>query len=269
MSNNRLFKSNLALLMDKFIQEKKACGYRYDEETRVLGHFDHFLSANGVTAIELPRAATKKWLSKTIYECPGTHKHRITVVRQFANFLLRLGYPAYVPDSTLASKERSSFSPRILTHQEIRKLLRAVDGLVPTARSPLRHLIMPEIFRLLYGCGFRLGEVLNLQVRDVNLNQGILTVRQGKFRKDRLVPPTLSLVIRLRKYAESLENRAPDAYFFPSPKSGPFALETVYTVFRKLLLECEIPHAGRGKGPRIHDARYPNLNKIQTFFKYS
>lgn len=256
MSNNRLFQSNLAKFMDKFIQEKKACGYRYDEETRILGHFDRFLSDNEIKGSELPRVVTKKWLSKTIYESSGTHKHRITVVRQFAKFLLRLGYPAYVPDSTLASRERSSFSPHILTHEEIRKLLRAVDGLVPTARSPLRHLIMPEIFRLLYGCGFRLGEVLNLQIRDVDLNQGILTVRQGKFRKDRLVPPTHSLVIRLRKYAESLEIRAPDAYFFPSPKGGPFSLETVYTVFRKLLLECGIPHAGRGKGPRIHDARH-------------
>jgi integrase len=168
----------------------------------------------------------------------------------------RLGYCAYVPDSTLTSREQSSFTPRILTYEEVRKLLQAVDALEPTARSPLRHLIMPEVFRLLYGCGFRLGEVLNLRVRDADLDQGIVTVRQGKFRKDRLVPLALPLVNRLRKYAASFENRPLDATFFPAPNGGPFSLRTVYGLFRRLLLQCGIAHAGRGKGPRIHDLRH-------------
>jgi len=248
--------SILAPLLEKFIQEKRACGYRYDEEVRILGHLDLFLSGKELRSTELPRSTTKQFLSKKTHESSGTHRHRITVVRQFAKFLLRLGYPAYVPDSTLVQRDRAGFTPRILTHEEIRTLLQAVDQIVPTARSPLRHLIMPEIFRLLYGCGFRLGEVLNLQVRDVDLNQGVLTVRQGKFRKDRLVPPTLSLVTRLQKYAASLGDRLPDAVFFPAPSGGPYKIWSIYTVFRKLLLECGIAHAGRGKGPRIHDARH-------------
>jgi len=74
--------------------------------------------------------------------------------------------------------------PRLLTDEELRRFFHAVDALEPTARSPLRHLVMPEVFRLLYGCGFRIGEVLKLCVRDVDLNQGIITVRQGKFRKE-------------------------------------------------------------------------------------
>jgi integrase len=144
----------------------------------------------------------------------------------------------------------------MLTHEELRKFFHAVDALEPTARSPLRHLVMPEVFRLLYGCGFRVREVLKLRVRDIDLNQGIITVRQGKFRKDRLVPPALPLVNRLRKYAARFEHRPPDAIFFPAPSGGPFSLRTVYTMFRQLLLQCGIPHAGRGKGPRIHDCRH-------------
>src|ERR1700732_3148120 len=96
------------------------------------------------------------------------------------------------------------------------------------AALPFRHFIMPEVFRLLYGCGFRVGEVLKLRVRDVDLNQGIITVRQGKFRKDRLVPPALPLVNRLRKYADNLENRPPDATFFPGPSGRPLNLSTIY-----------------------------------------
>jgi integrase/recombinase XerD len=249
------FQSVLSAFMEKFLQEKHACGYAYHEATRILRRLDNFLVQQGLTTQELPGSIARKWLAKKAHESAGTQRQRITVTRHFSRFLLRLGYSAYVPDSTLAARNRSSFVPRMLTDKELRKFFQAVDALEPTARSPLRHLIMPEVFRLLYGCGFRVREVLKLRVRDVDLNQGIITVRQGKFRKDRLVPPALPLVNRLRKYAAHFENHPPDAIFFPGPSGGPFSLRTVYTLFRKLLLQCGIPHGGRGKGPRIHDAR--------------
>jgi site-specific recombinase XerD len=242
--------------METFLQEKHACGYGYHEPTRILRRLDDYLVQEGLTTHELPRSIARKWLGKKPHESARTQQQRITVVRHFSRFLLRFGYSAYVPDSTLASRTPSSFVPRMLTDKEIRKLFQAVDALEPTARSPLRHLMMPEVFRLLYGCGFRVGEVLKLRVRDVDLNHGIITVRQGKFRKDRLVPPALSLVNRLSKYAASFEKRPPTAIFFPAPSGGPLSLRTVYGLFRRLLLQCGIPHAGRGKGPRIHDYRH-------------
>jgi integrase len=242
--------------LEKFLQEKHTCGYDYHEPTRILRHLDNFLVQEGLTTYELPSSIARKWLAKKAHESARTHRQRITVTRQFSRFLLRLGYSAYVPDSTLAARSPSTFVPRMLTDEELRKFFQAVDSLEPTARSPLRHLIMPEVFRLLFGCGFRVREVLKLRVRDLDLQQGIITVRHGKFRKDRLVPPALSLVNRLRKYAAHFENCPPDAIFFPGPDGRPYSLRTIYGLFRQLLLQCGIPHAGRGKGPRIHDARH-------------
>ena len=254
-ASNTEFQSVLAPLIDRFLQEKRACGYDYHEPFRILHRLDDFLVQQGLEALELPRDVARNWLAKKPHESAATQQQRITIVRQFSKFLLTAGCPAYVPDATGAAR-KSIFVPRMLTEEELRKFFRAVDTLQPTARSPLRHLIMPEVFRLLYGCGFRVREVLNLRIRDVDLNQGIITVRQGKFRKDRLVPPALSLVNRLRKYAGHFDSRPPDAVFFPGPNGCPFALRTVYTLFREILLQCEIPHAGRGKGPRIHDYRH-------------
>ena len=254
-ASNTGFRSVLAPLMDRFLQEKRACGYDYHEPFRILHRLDDFLVQQGLETLELPRGLARNWLAKKPHESASTQQQRITIVRQFSKFLLTAGCPAYVPDSTSAVR-KSIFVPRMLTEEEIRKFFRAVDTLEPTARSPLRHLIMPEVFRLLYGCGFRVREVLNLRIRDVDLNQGIITVRQGKFRKDRLVPPALSLVNRLREYAGHFDGRPPDAAFFPGTNGRPFALRTVYTLFREMLLQCGIPHAGRGKGPRIHDYRH-------------
>jgi integrase/recombinase XerD len=250
------FRSVLAPFMEKFLQEKHACGYAYHEPTRILRRLDDFLVREGLATQELPRSVARRWLAKKAHESTRTQQHRITVVRHFSKFLVRLGHSAYVPDSTLVSRTPSTFVPRMLSDEEVGKFFQAVDALEPTARSPLRHLVMPEVFRLLYGCGFRVREVLKLRVREVDLNQGIITVRQGKFRKDRLVPPALSLVNRLRHYAARFERRPPEAIFFPGPSGGPFALRTVYTLFRELLLQSGIPHAGRGKGPRIHDFRH-------------
>src|SRR5438105_2605029 len=250
------FQSVLSVCMEKFLQEKYACGYAYREATRILRRLDDFLVQEGLAKCELPSSIARKWLAKKAHESAQTQRHRIILVRQFSRFLLRLGYSAYVPDSTFATRSTATFVPRMLTDEELRKFFQAVDALEATARSPLLHLIMPEVFRLLYGCGFRAGEVLKLRIRDVDLNQGIITVRQAKFRKDRLVPPALPLVNRLRKYAAHFEKRPPDAIFFPRPNGGPFSLRTVYTLFRQLLLQCGISHGGRGKGPRIHDARH-------------
>jgi integrase len=259
MSINALksqFQSSLAPLMEQFVQEKQACGYRYRSGSLALACFDRFLTGEVLPQRALPRSITQRWLAKQPHECAGTQQHRITIVRQFAKYMCRLGYLADVPDRALGAKRCARFLARILTHAEVQQLLHAVDQLTPTACAPLRHLIMPEIFRLLYGCGFRVSEVLNLRVADVDLDRGILTVRNTKFGKDRLVPPALPLVRRLQKYNSDFGARPSDAFFFPSRNGGSWRIGTVYCLYRELLLWCGIPHAGRGKGPRVHDLRH-------------
>ena len=171
-----------------------------------------------------------------------------------------MGHPAFVPGRSLTAKGPSSFAPHIFTQPEVRGLLQEVDRLEPSANSPLRHLVMPEIFRLLCGCGFRVGEVLKLRNDDVDLNTGVLTVREGKFDRDRLVPPALPLVERLRSYDAAASAvvgaRRGAAAFFPSEAGGRYHSNSVYEVFRQLLARCGIPHGGRGKGPRVHDLRH-------------
>jgi site-specific recombinase XerD len=164
-ASNTGFQSVLAPFMDRFLQEKHTCGYAYHEPIRILHRFDEFLVQEALATLELPRSIVRNWLAKKPHESAATQQQRITIVRQFTKFLLQTGYPAYVPDSTLGVR-KSTFVPRMLTDEELRKIFHAVDTLEPTARSPLRHLVMPEVFRLLYGCGFRVREVLKLRVRD-------------------------------------------------------------------------------------------------------
>ena len=49
------------------------------------------------------------------------------------------------------------------------------------------HLALPVIFRILYGCGLRVSEVVGLRYKDVNLEDGILTIREAKTDRDRYI----------------------------------------------------------------------------------
>jgi site-specific recombinase XerD len=137
------FQSPVGALMEQFVTEKQACGYRYGEEARILARFDRFLCDEALSQCELPRAMTRKWLAKQSHESAANQRGRICAVRQFAIYMCRRGYAADVPARSLGAKRGASFSPRIPTQAEVHQLLHAVDQLTPTARSPLRHLIMP------------------------------------------------------------------------------------------------------------------------------
>jgi len=253
-----VFKSALADLLSGFLAEKRAAGYRYNAEARALSKIDDLLLREKATPDEIPRQCLDLWLSKRPGEHPTSHQKRVTVMRQFARYLVRNDIPTYIPHDGYAPAKSSGFVPRIFTFAEIRSFLNEVDRLEPfrVSRFPLRHLVMPELFRVLYACGLRLGEARKLRVEDVDLDEGILNIRNTKFGKHRLVPLAPGLAQRLRRYRERVGVRQNDAYFFAAPDGGPYDPKTLYHFFRNTLSKIGMVHGGRGYGPRIHDLRH-------------
>ena len=257
-----VFHSPLGELMIQFVDEKQACGYRYDIGIQALRRLDRFLCESGLQSVELPRKIVDRWTAKRSHERVGTQKLRIAILRQFTLFVRRQGFSAHVPETREGAVVNLDFIPYVFRYEEVNNILEAADRLPPDKRTPLRHLIVPELFRLLYCCGMRVGEVLRLRVADVDLDVGILTVRNAKFDKDRLLPLPNSLAERLRQYATALGEPLPEAIFFPAPDGGPYSPVTIYGLFRRLLRECGIPHLGRGKGPRLHELRHYSASPI-------
>ena len=85
------FRSAFGSLMEQFVREKQACGYRYDESARLLARFDRFLCDEALSQCELPRSICRKWLAKRPHESVSTQQVRICAVRQFALYLNRMG----------------------------------------------------------------------------------------------------------------------------------------------------------------------------------
>jgi integrase/recombinase XerD len=236
--------------------EKRALGYRYLSHGKLLQELDRFSLECRCDQQQLPKEFVVAWIAKRPNERPGNQRFRIMVTRQLAMFMIRHGVDAYVPP-TMQRTDRHSFTPYIFTREQAHQLLNAADRLLPYYTSPQRHYIMPVVFRILYGCGLRVSEVCNLQVRDVNLAEGILTIRGTKFDKDRLVPMSPSLTAYLRAYAsQGVVATGQETYFFPAPDRGPFGRAAIYGTFRRLLRNCGISYGGPGHGPRLHDIRH-------------
>jgi len=249
--------SALAPHLYQFVEEKRVLGYRYRSPAHWLVAFDHFLLEQAVTTPDLPKAVIGAWARRRPHEGVATQRNRIHIVRQLCLFLMRRGFSPCLPGSHLVPKGHSSFVPYIFTQEQVSRFLAAADQIRPSPHSPGREVMLPLIFRLLYGCGLRAGEARRLQIRDVDPARGVLTVRDGKFSKDRLVPVAPTLATRLKGYlATHARGKRPDDLLFPAPDGGPLAPQTIDCAFRQLLWACRISHGGRGQGPRLHDFRH-------------
>jgi integrase len=222
----------------------------------------------GFSAPVLDKELVLKWTEKRAYETECNRSHRISVVRGLAEYMIRLGYAAYLYPKRSGPFWQSNYQPYIFSDREIAALLQRADNFAIATASPQRHLILPLLLRILYGSGLRVSEALSLKKEDVDLDEGVLFIKMAKFGKERLVPLSRSVHERCGQYAAEMERHPAwkdTTYFFPAPHGGKYSEDTVYRQFRRLLWEAGISHGGRGKGPRVHDLRYPYLNKIRTF----
>jgi integrase len=104
-----------------------------------------------------------------------------------------------------------------------------------------------------------LSEALHLKVSEVDLQQGLLLVREGKFRRTRWVPLDPTAFRPLRLYHQQRQKRFPLAeYFFASESGAALRYSTVHAVFSGLrrTIACE------GRPPRIHDLRHTHACRV-------
>lgn len=259
------FTSVLAPYMLDVVEQKRALGNKYNAGVEALSAFDDFCNEQQLRIPAISKELLQKWEKKRPHENETTQCFRISYVRILCKYLHSNGYDAPCAFHPAPHVNRC-FVPYIFTKDEIERLFSAVDCTKESSESPLRHLVMPVLFRLLYTCGLRVSEALHLKVADVDLDAGVLAIYGAKGDKERLVGISDSMLAYMKSYRSNpLVTNAKSIYFFPAPDGGFYDTSTIYDIFRKCLFDAGIPHRGRGKGPRLHDLRYPNLNKIQTF----
>lgn len=243
-------------LADAFVEFKRAQGYKYYSEAKVLSRFCRFSEKYQLESPMLTRELVADWISPREGEAQKSRMHRISCVNQFGKYLKQLGYEVCVIPS-LSRWDTGSFTPYIFTHEEISRLFLAADSVRPIPQSRNIHKTLPVMLRLLYGCGLRVSEAVGLRCQDVDLGNGILTIREAKNGRDRLIPLSQSLLELCSEYRTRVIPWATDAdYFFMAPDRTILSPNTVYGRFRRILWDGGIPYRGKGNGPRLHDLRH-------------
>jgi len=254
-STNHLSVCALKGLLSDFLAQKRALGYKYNEQEHSLKRFIDFVGTrNPQGQCMLPKELVLEYCGRRASETPKTQSNRISDLRQFIAYLNTNGFETYMPK--LPRKQQSKYLPYVFTHEQMSSIIAAADALEWHNRYNCAE-VYPVLFRVLYGCGLRISEALNLRVHDVKLNECTLVIRKSKFDKSRLVVMDDSLLCIISGFLdEYCKLYDENDYLFKHRDGAKRSSKAVYECFRELLWKCGIPFQGRGIGPRLHDVRH-------------
>ncbi len=184
----------------------------------------------------------------------GQAPHRAT--------LLRTPPPCYGPFYRGARTGPSSLPPTasqtLPLHRGGDPTPKAVAKTLPP-RNGLRGWTYYCLFGLLAVTGLRIGEALALKRQDVDLQQGLLTIREAKFAKSRLIPLQPSTQHALLQYAQRRDaypGHGSAAHFLVSERGRPLSASTVRQTFCEISRQIGLRGPEDRNGPRLHHFRH-------------
>jgi integrase len=118
---------------------------------------------------------------------------------------------------------------------------------------------------LLSVTGLRISEALDLKLDDVDLNQGVLTIRAAKFGRSRLVPihpSTHAVLVNYLQRREQFLGQRNSGYVFVSNRGTRLDVGRVHRAFYALSRQTGLRAPGASSGPRLHDFRHNSECRI-------
>lgn len=232
------------------------CGRAWAINMKVRPAGSRISSASWKLAAPRPSPRRWRWNGSRIQGRQPSWAIRLTDVRCFARHVAHLDPSTEVPPADAVPAARRA-KPYIYSDAEIEALLAAALALPPA--NGLRRWTYHCLFGLIAVTGLRHSEALNLCRDDVDLAQGVLTIRQSKFGKSRLVPLHATTIAVLRDYSARRDAqldppRSP--YFFVAEKGGRLLHQYVHRVFWRLSRQIGLRQKGQRNGPRVHDLRH-------------
>ena len=197
-----------------------------------------------------------QWSMATRSTDPAQPARRLSTLRQFARHRQVFDPATEVPPVRLLGQVPGRKQPHIYSDAEITSLLRQANLLLP--RRGLRPRTYVTFFSLLASTGLRLSEACHLMPSDVDLSEGVLTVREGKFRKSRLIPLHPTATEALTRYTAH-RNASPQTRagsFFRTDHAPELKCAAVKKTFSRLRDRLGWTAQGRACRPRIHDLRH-------------
>lgn len=190
----------------------------------------------------------------------ATWKVRYSTLSGLYRFAINRGYVSASPLPASVPKLPPPQSPYVYSTDELRRLIEATP-ILHVGHSRQQASMYRTLLLLLYGSGLRISEALGLNINDVNLTERVITVRDTKFFKTRLVPIGPKLTLELIAYVERRRTlpmpAGADSRLFTTRTGRGWPYSHVITLFQHLRKAAHIDcPAGELRPPRLHDLRH-------------
>jgi integrase len=250
-------RKNLVDWVNEYIERRRDLGFRMGVEQGELLRFAQYAEDSGHRG-PVSISLALEWIQLSKNGSPAYRARRLAMLRSFAKYLAIYDPKTEIPPTKILGPVGVRREPYIYSDQEIAELLRACEELKP--HENLRPKTYYTLFGLLAATGLRISEALKLKNIDVDLDSALLTVRETKFRKSRLVLMHSSTVQKLHEYLHSREHFCPmpeSEAFFLSQKGQRLPYRTVQGTFRKLRQWLKWDRKSKRRpAPRIQDLRH-------------
>ena len=249
--------------VEQFLVERRGLGFSIRNDGYILRSFARHIHATGHRGA-LTMELMAEWARRDSHGSndPLTWARRLKKLRTFLRWLQQFDPRTEVPDDSIFGRLPERQAPHIFSETEIVDLLAAARRLGPA--PGLRGAVYETLFGLIAATGMRIGEALSLCNGDVDLKDGMLTIRRTKFGKSRQIPMHPTTVDALRRYrwlrdlAEGAS--ADDGPFFVGTRGRrrglPLGTHQVHCVFGNLRQQLGWGNRGAHHAPRIHDLRH-------------
>jgi integrase len=241
---------------EAYLAARRELGFQLRIEGGELLRFARYADGSGHRG-PITTEIALRWAQTAEKATPLYRARRLEVVRCFAKYQAAIEPDTEIPPAKLLGPAHRRTQPHIYSEVQIRGLLRLAGAL----RSPrgLRARTYVSLFGLLASAGLRISEALHLRREDADLIAGVLTIRETKFHKSRLVPLHSSTTGALKAYVGARDRIQPGldcTAFFVSEAGRALAYTTVRTVFRHLVDKIVRGRPTGTRRPRLHDLRH-------------
>ena len=234
----------------EYLNRRRALGYKLYREGRQLLNFARYTDRSRHRGL-LTAALALRWATLPQQVEPAYHARRLNIVRVFARHQAVIEPKTQIPPRHVLGPDFRRKTPHLFTPGQLRQLLSRCSSL----SGQLEPLAYRTLLGLLACTGLRISEALALTIQDVDLVQGVLSVRFSKFEHSRQVPLHSSALPPLRRYARRRTALFPQAErFFVSDQGQGLQYGAVNRVFRGLSRDM-VPINGR-RHVRLHDLRH-------------
>lgn len=247
--------STLRKAIQDYIEMRRNLGFKLHDAQIGLLKFASFLEKHNASHITI--ALAMQWAQENPSARPCEWARRLSFVRGFARHWSATDPRTEVPPWGLLPHRPGRAKPYLYSEQEIRLLLEAALQLPSLNGLPSKTYFC--LLGLLSVTGLRISEALHMRSEDVDLTEGVLTIRGTKFGKSRLVPIHASTQKVLSSYASDRDGflaGRPASFFFASRRGTQLEPSQVRRTFYTLSRRTGLRGASASHGPRLHDFRH-------------